>query len=100
MSFVPKALLLKPRIVPSVVYSASLPSLHCAMKWHRHAGRNTGGGGDDRWFHPAILCLPPLTPIERRTFDYSGLGAALALVDEAMSNIQRTLAEPRSGLNR
>jgi hypothetical protein len=44
-----------------------------------------------------LICLPPLTPLERRTFDYSGLGAALALVDEAMSNIQRTLAEPRSG---
>src|SRR5208337_1199236 len=39
--------------------------------------------------HPAeeaitepLICLPPLTPLERRTFDYSGLGAALALVDE------------------
>jgi hypothetical protein len=56
--------------------------------------------------HPAeeaitepILCLPPLTPIERRTFDYSGLGAALALVDEAMSNIQRTLADGAFGVD-
>ena len=41
-----------------------------------------------------IISLPPLTPLERRTFDYSGLNAALALVDEAMGTLQRTLAQP------
>jgi hypothetical protein len=48
--------------------------------------------------HPAqeaiaepVTSLPPLTSLERRTFDYSGLDAALALIDEAMSNIQQTL---------
>jgi hypothetical protein len=40
-----------------------------------------------------LISLAPLTPLERRTFDYSGLGAALALVDQAMNNIQRTLAD-------
>jgi hypothetical protein len=44
-----------------------------------------------------LIGSPPLTLLERRTFDYSGLDAALVLVDEAMSNIQRTLAQPRSG---
>ena len=56
--------------------------------------------------HPAeeaitepLICPPPLTPLERRTFDYSGLGAALALVDEAMSNIRRTLADGALGVD-
>ena len=48
--------------------------------------------------HPAqeamtepLIDLRPLTPLERWTFDYSGLDAALALIDEAMNNIQRPL---------
>ena len=35
--------------------------------------------------------LPPLTPLERREFDYSGLEAAMALADEAIRNARRFL---------
>jgi hypothetical protein len=34
----------------------------------------------------------PLSPIERRSFDYSGLDAAMALADEAMGNARRLFA--------
>jgi hypothetical protein len=37
---------------------------------------------------PAAL---PLTPLERRSFDYSGLDAAMAFADEAMRNARRVL---------
>jgi hypothetical protein len=33
--------------------------------------------------------LPPLTPLERRSFDYSGLEAAMAFADEAMRSARR-----------
>jgi hypothetical protein len=36
--------------------------------------------------------LPPLTPLERRNFDYSGLDAAMTLADEAMRNARRLFA--------
>jgi hypothetical protein len=36
--------------------------------------------------------LPPISPIERRRFDYSGLDAAMALADEAMGNARRLFA--------
>ncbi|MBS0639581.1 MAG: hypothetical protein JSS43_06895 [Proteobacteria bacterium] len=36
--------------------------------------------------------LPPLTPLERRSLDYSGLEAAMAFVDEAMRNAKRLFA--------
>ncbi len=41
--------------------------------------------------------LPPLTPLERRSFDYSGLDAAMAFADEAMRNAKRVLGslQPR-----
>jgi hypothetical protein len=35
--------------------------------------------------------LPPLTPLERRSFDYSGLDAAMALADAAMRSARRLL---------
>jgi hypothetical protein len=35
--------------------------------------------------------LPPLTPIERRSFDYGGLEAAMALADDAIRNARRNL---------
>jgi hypothetical protein len=38
------------------------------------------------------LPLPPLTPIERRSFDYSGLDAAMAFADEAIRNARRLFA--------
>jgi hypothetical protein len=41
--------------------------------------------------------LPPLTPLERRSFDYSGLDAALAFADDAMRSARRTLAQLASG---
>jgi hypothetical protein len=37
--------------------------------------------------------LPPLTPLERRSFDYSGLDAAMAFADAAMQNARRVLRE-------
>jgi hypothetical protein len=37
----------------------------------------------------------PLTPIERRSFDYSGLEAAMALADEAMRNAKRLFGSLR-----
>jgi hypothetical protein len=36
--------------------------------------------------------LPPLTPLERRSLDYSGLDAAMAFADEAMRNARRLFA--------
>jgi hypothetical protein len=36
--------------------------------------------------------LPPISSIERRRFDYSGLDAAMALADEAMGNARRLFA--------
>ena len=36
--------------------------------------------------------LPPLTPIERRAFDYSGLEAAMAFADEAIHGVRRFFA--------
>jgi hypothetical protein len=35
--------------------------------------------------------LPPLTPLERRSIDYSGLDAAMAFADAAMRNARRML---------
>jgi hypothetical protein len=37
--------------------------------------------------------LPPLTPLERRSLDYSGLDAAMAFADEAMRNARRALGQ-------
>jgi hypothetical protein len=37
--------------------------------------------------------LPPLTPLERRSLDYSGLDAAMAFADEAMRNARRVLGQ-------
>jgi hypothetical protein len=36
--------------------------------------------------------LPPLTPIERRGFDYAGLDAAMEFADAAMRTARATLA--------
>jgi hypothetical protein len=36
--------------------------------------------------------LPPLTPLERRSFDYTGLDAAMAFADEAVGSVKRLLA--------
>ena len=41
--------------------------------------------------------LPALTPLERREVDYSGLEAAMALADEAVRSVRRTLAQLRGG---
>jgi hypothetical protein len=41
--------------------------------------------------------LPPLTPLERRSLDYSGLDAAMAFADEAMRNARRVLGRLRAG---
>jgi hypothetical protein len=41
--------------------------------------------------------LPPLTPLERRSFDYSGLDAAMAFADEAMRNARRAFGQLRPG---
>jgi hypothetical protein len=41
--------------------------------------------------------LPPLTPIERRVFDYSNLDAAMAFADAAMRNARRALEQLRNG---
>jgi hypothetical protein len=38
---------------------------------------------------PPPEVLPPLTPLERRSLDYSGLEAAMAFADEAMRNARR-----------
>lgn len=35
--------------------------------------------------------LPPLTPLERRAFDYTGLEAAMAFADQAIRGVKRTL---------
>jgi hypothetical protein len=37
--------------------------------------------------------LPPLTPLERRSLDYSGLDAAMAFADAAMRNARRVLGQ-------
>jgi hypothetical protein len=42
---------------------------------------------------PAAPLGTPLTPIERRSFDYSGLDAAMAFADKAMRNARRALAQ-------
>ena len=36
--------------------------------------------------------MVPLTPLERRSFDYSGLDAAMAFANEAMRNARRMFA--------
>jgi hypothetical protein len=41
--------------------------------------------------------LPPLTPLERRSLDYSGLDAAMAFADEAMRGARRLFADFRHG---
>ena len=41
--------------------------------------------------------LPPLTPIERGEFDYSGLEAAMAFADEAMRHARRALSAVAKG---
>jgi hypothetical protein len=41
--------------------------------------------------------LPPLTPLERRSLDYSGLDAAMAFADEAMRNARRAFGQLRPG---
>ena len=42
--------------------------------------------------------LPPLTPLERREFDYSGLEAAMALANEAIRNARRrSPPSPKAG---
>jgi hypothetical protein len=37
--------------------------------------------------------LPPLTTLERRSLDYSGLDAAMAFADAAMRNARRMLGQ-------
>jgi hypothetical protein len=39
-----------------------------------------------------LPALPPLTPLERRSFDYSGLDAAMVFADEAMRNARRVVS--------
>jgi hypothetical protein len=75
----------------------------CATAWRRR--RPEPGRGRGR---PPILPaedavnappapLPPLTPLERRSIDYSGLDAAMAFADEAMRNARRRFADLRHG---
>jgi hypothetical protein len=41
--------------------------------------------------------LQPLTLLERRSIDYSGLDAAMAFADEAMRNARRAFGQLRPG---
>ena len=43
--------------------------------------------------------LPPLTPIERRVFDYSGLEAAMAFADQTVRNTRLALSRLACGTN-
>jgi hypothetical protein len=51
---------------------------------------------EDVIVHPP-LPLPPLTPLQRGSLDYSGLDAAMAFADEAMRNARRAFGQLRSG---
>jgi hypothetical protein len=84
--------------------SASPLSLPYAMRWRRHAGRKTGGDEDDRRFIQPRKRLLSLSSAYRRSRRSSGghsiiQASALPLVNEAMSNIQRTLADGACGVN-
>jgi hypothetical protein len=70
------------------------------MRWRHHAGQNMGEDEDDRRFILPRKRLWSLSYAYRRSrHSSSGLGAALALVNEATSNIQRTLADGAFGVD-
>jgi len=71
------------------------PPLIIAVQPPRRRGIGQGRGLGSLEAMPApseaIPNLPPLSPLERRMFDYGDLDAALAQLDETVRRTRRTL---------
>jgi hypothetical protein len=82
---------------------ADLAPLRDGVAWPRRPEPGRGRGRppllrvEEALEEKPPLPLPPLTPLARRSFDYSGLDAAMAFADETMRRARRVLGELNGG---